>query len=290
MISRLVLTYLHREGYTSRKAAKKLGVSKSTVLKSAGIYGIQFANISRKPNYIDPVIVKKLVRRGYSNREIAKMLNTSSDIISVIKQRNNLKSSNYTLYNKYKEVKVEDREFALLIGCFYGDGSVSKDGRFTCGHSMAQRDYCLWKAEQLESKFSVTFTEGAATYDERTHKTYYSCRFYIKATNKIFKEWREKAYIPKKEITKDLLKYYTDLSLAVHFMDDGSKTNSSYRIATNSFSTESLNTFIKFCEEKFKITFTIGSENRLYLPIKYKNRFENIIRPFIHPTLMYKLH
>ena len=73
-------------------------------------------------------------------------------------------------------------------------------------------------------------------------------------------------------------------------MDDGTKTNSSYRLATNSFTKNSLDVFIKFCQDKFKITFTIHNENKLYLPFKYRKKFEEIIKPYVHPTLMYKLH
>lgn len=289
MITRLVLTYLHKEGYTSRKCAERLGVSKSTVLKQGRDFGLIFQNVHKKPNTIPAVFVKKLVRRGYSNKEIAKLLNTKSDIISVIKQRNNIKSSNYKLYDKYKEVNTDNEILSLIAGCLLGDGSISKDGRFSCAHSLAQKEYCIWKINMLKKQFNVSEYE-TSQFDKRTKKTYYSYRFYVCQANQTFRTWRENTYVPHKEITPFILKYYNNLSLAVHYMDDGYKTDCSYQIATNSFSKDSLELFIKHCKDSFGIEFKIASENKIYLPKKYKDRFENIIKPFIHSTLMYKLH
>ncbi len=286
MLSKLVLTYLHKKGCTARKIAEKYKVSKTMVLSRAKDYGIVFINYHNvNPNTISPTVVKKLVRRGYSNQEIATLLGTNKKNISIIKDRHNLKS--VCRIKKYSKPE-ESKELSLIIGCLLGDGSLDKNGRFSCAHSMKQRDYCLWKANQLES-YNIKFIENNARFDKRTEKTYYCCTFYTRGDTKL-KELRNQLYCPTKQLTKEVLKYYTGLSLAVHFMDDGYKKSSSYGIATNSFTKESLDTFIQHCKDVFQIKFVIHSENKLYLPLVFKDRFENIIRPYIHETLMYKLH
>ena len=290
-MSKQVLFYLWKKGYTSREIAVKMNSNKSAVLKLAKKYGIKFVHTYDYPNTIDSVVVKKLAKRLYSNSEIAKMLNTTKNTINTIKQRNNIDSSKYKLKKYYKESNIGTKQFALLAGCLLGDGSINGSGYFSCAHSSAQRDYCKWKADFLSQTLKVSWKEDIARFDKRTNKTYYSCIFGISQISSFLKKWREELYVPKKIITEDFLKrYYTDLSLAIHFMDDGYKTNSSYRIATNGFDKESLEAFISFCREKFKINFVVRSENRLYLPIRYKERFEKIIMPYIHPTLMYKIH
>lgn len=282
-----VLSYLNKKGCTSRQIAEKYGVSKTTVLRWAKSYNIQFVNNFDNPNTISPTIVKKLARRGYSLREIAKLLNSNVGAISTIKKRYKI-NSEYRI-KKFKEKNVQDNELSLLIGCLLGDGSISPQGIFACAHSTKQYEYCKWKSEQLKS-FNVRFLEDQQRFDKRTSKIYYYCTFYTRGANKQLKEIRNLFYYPTKQITKESLKYYNALSLAIHYMDDGTKTNGSYRIATNSFTKESLAVFIKHCQEVFKIKFVIHSENKVYLPAIFKNRFEAIIKPYIHPTMMYKIH
>jgi len=282
-----VLIYLHKKGCTSRQIAEKYKVSKTTVLNWAKKYNISFVNTFDNPNTISPVIVKKLYRRGFSMREIAKLLKTNTGVISSIKTRYKLISV-YKV-KKFKELNHLNNETSLLIGCLLGDGSISKEGRFVCSHSMKQRDYCKWKADQLES-YNIRFIDNQSRFDNRTQKTYHLCTFYSRGQNEYLKQIRNLFYTPTKQLTKDNLKYYNALSLAIHYMDDGTKTNSSYRIATNSFTSESLKVFIEHCFQCFKIKFVIHSDNKLYLPVVFKDRFEEIIRPYLHKTMMYKLH
>ena len=278
-----VLSYLIKKGLTSRQAAERLGVSRKLVTRWAKRYELSFPFRKGTPGILEKSTVKVLLKRGYSNKEIAKIYNLKADGISVFRSRNNLYCNEEIPYYQKKFI-VSDYEKSLIIGSVFGDGSIDKDGRMAVGHSMKQSNYCKWKSEKLSGKFVI----NKPRYDERTHKTYFSCSFTKKPS--VYTKWlRQELYTPKKRITKESLKYYNDLSLAIHFMDDGSRTTSSYRIATDCFDIESLNIFNQHCKETFGIHFVIHNSGRLYLPVKFKGIFQKIIKSYIHPELEYKL-
>lgn len=59
--------------------------------------------------------------------------------------------------------------------------------------------------------------------------------------NPAIKDWDAAFYKNnKKVIPFELFNYFTEVSLAFMFMDDGTKTHNSYSIATNCFTTEEL--------------------------------------------------
>lgn len=278
-----VLSYLIKKGLTSAQAAEKLGVSRKLVTRWAKRYELSFPFRKGTPSILEKSTVKILLKRGYSNKEIAKIYNLKADGISFFRSRNNLYCNKEIPYYKKKFI-INDYDKSLIIGSILGDGSIDNNGRFSVTHSMKQSEYCKWKSEKLNGNYRI----DKPRFDKRTSKTYYSCSFTKKPCE--FTKWlRKELYIPKKRITKESLKYYNDLSLAIHFMDDGSKANSSYRIATDCFDNESLNIFNQHCKSTFGIHFVIDNNGRLYLPIKFKTIFKNIIKPYIHPELEYKL-
>ena len=128
------------------------------------------------------------------------------------------------------------------------------------------------------------------TIDERTGKFYTSNVLTLKSNPEFLSISNELYKTGKKEITLEYLKNFSELSLAVLFMDDGSKTNHSIRVYTNSFSTESLNNFIKFTKDRWDMSFNIDKLNQLYLPVKYYSLFKWLIKDYIHPSMEYKLH
>ena len=78
-------------------------------------------------------------------------------------------------------------------------------------------------------------------------------------------------------------------------MDDGSKCGSSVKIATNCFSSEEILYLCEILGNKYKITTSIisGGKNKGYCIYIYKCsllQFSSIVKPFILPSLYYKLN
>lgn len=191
------------------------------------------------------------------------------------------------------------REF--LIGCMLGDGNIKiprgcKNAMFQCQHGPKQVEYNKWKCKLLSSLGSKFYTYIRKTPNKKTNKTY-EANITATKCNKELTELYNSFYINKKKvITKEILKDFTAFSLAVLFMDDGSKTTNTkhgtYTIASCSFDIESLNLFQTFLKETFNLDTTITYDNRLYIKVNSKNLFEYLIKPYIQeiPCMAYKLY
>ena len=108
--------------------------------------------------------------------------------------------------------------------------------------------------------------------------------------NPTLKSWYYSFYKDKiKIIPFDLFEYFTEVSLAFMYMDDGYKTQCSYGIATNCFTIEELNKFRIFLLEKFNLETSIHKGNRLYILAKSAKRFTELISPYICNCMKYKL-
>ena len=73
-------------------------------------------------------------------------------------------------------------------------------------------------------------------------------------------------------------------------MDDGSKPNPyGYLLCTNCFSIESLLIIQEFFLKKFDIQVNIQASHRIYIISSSKEKFKNLINPYIIPSMKYKL-
>ena len=97
-----------------------------------------------------------------------------------------------------------------------------------------------------------------------------------------------------KIIPLNIEQYLTPLALAIWFMDDGSKLKKGAKIATNCFTYKELSQLCEILKNKFNLTVTIhsGGKNKgytLYISSQSMTTFSNIVKPFMLPTLYYKL-
>ena len=83
---------------------------------------------------------------------------------------------------------------------------------------------------------------------------------------------------------------FTARSLAFMFMDDGSKTNNSYTIATQCFTKNNLEEFKKVLFTKFGIETTLHKHNQLYIRACSAALFKSLIEPYMCDCMKYKLH
>ncbi len=98
--------------------------------------------------------------------------------------------------------------------------------------------------------------------------------------------------IPQNNTIWDL---FTPFSLAIWFMDDGSKTVSGYKLSTNNFSLNDIEFLRSLLFTKFNLITSVQSSGLnkgyvIYIKSKSKNNFTSLIFPYIHPCMKYKLH
>ena len=97
-----------------------------------------------------------------------------------------------------------------------------------------------------------------------------------------------------KIIPLNIEEYLNPLALAIWFMDDGSKLKKGARIATNCFTYKELLLLCEILKNKFNLTVTIhsGGKNKghtLYISSLSMPTFSKIIKPYVLPSLYYKL-
>lgn len=239
--------------------------------------------------------IEELFYKDLTDKEIAKIINSNRNSVYSVRRRLGLK-------RKYKlkegiPIEITKRQEELLIGHFLGDGTLKKpngcknpNGKIEQGNK--QKEYLEWKYKNLKNlctDLGVKFYVRTKA-DKRNGSIYKSYICYLKANPNLNYYFENLYKDNKKIISNEILELYTDLSLAVHFMDDGSRYGRSYSLATHCFDLESLNRFKEFLWNKFKIDTVIHKHNILYIKAGSRRLFEEIISPHIIDSMKYKLY
>lgn len=191
----------------------------------------------------------------------------------------------------FPEIKDEVFLEKFMIGSLLGDGSIytyKNYNRLSFGHGEKQLDYLLYKYNILK-QFNL---EGKITKCISNNKRYKNTciSYHMKSKNHPFiKKFKENYYSNnRKDISK--LKEISPFSLAIWFMDDGSKCKSSYQIYSNSFTKLELDHLIYILKKDYNLDFTYDKNNVLYLRKNCIELFNSIISPYLLKMFYYKLH
>jgi len=186
---------------------------------------------------------------------------------------------------------VNDDQMQIILGSFLGDGHLStyKNNRYRLNiiHDIKQTEYCQWKAEQFNCKTI------------KIQKNGYSNKEAIKFCTKTF-GLQEELPLTKTTCPQWILDNLDARGIAIWFMDDGNRntwnTGSSGCISTNSFDEDSHIRFVeKFRSLGIECHYKLykASNNKKYFSLFFnKKGFSelcNIIRPYIHKNLSYKV-
>lgn len=208
---------------------------------------------------------------------------------------------------------MNKKDRAILYGLAIGDGHISyrnrlKDGKYVyeqaeliIGHSPAQSGYIKWKAEMLQKIFGgkeLKVSNVSHTL-KATGKTYQGLR--VAKTNPYFRQMHKVLYKEGyKKLTKQVLSYLDEFSLAILFMDDGhighntSKDGAITSLHLNiclQLSEEEADLFVEWANQKYNLSlkkvsangrWDIGGGTQATLNLC------NLIVDHIHPNLFYK--
>lgn len=283
------LVKLHNEGKTDTEIASIMHVSRQLVQVNRKKLGLD-SNFSyksfRKMDYDE---VERLVKENKTDKEIASLYNVKPISVYFFRKRNNISRDNLRIN---KAIKPTNRQLSIIIGSLLGDSSLRKTNInpfFTCEHGIKQVDYCKWKVKELSSLGAKFFLRKRKTIDSRTGIYYESAICSLPANPEFLSIYNNLYINGKKTITKEILKYFDELSLAVMFMDDGSHHGQSISISTNCFSEEELLILIEFFSSRFNLTFHINSNRAIYLLKKDFEHFKQLVLPHMRQELLYKL-
>lgn len=200
--------------------------------------------------------------------------------------------------------KMTKEQKSLLIALLLGDGTISNNFIFKLCHALEQKEYLLWKINQLNANNIKNngLKEYISSCGYNEGKTVIYSQLSINPT---IKALRRSIYKPNKTITRNLLNWLDEKGIAIWFMDDGminvntSKQRSSiqhtFRIATCCTKIEA-EAVTEYFNDVWHIKFNVFEER----PNKYSimssgednaYKFAKLISPYIHqvPSLLYKI-
>jgi recombination protein RecA len=194
----------------------------------------------------------------------------------------------------------EEEIRGAVIGMILGDGNLSHcktsetNSHIDYAHSIKQKEYAIWKAKILENLTSVRITEGISKCKGKEYK---KVRVFTKTHPLYTHLWKRFYHNGRKTIDSFLMNQLTPLGLAIWYMDDGNLNNHENfltpKLETNCFNVAEHMIMTKVLADKFHLEFRANHLNAKYLYLRLRRRdrekFFDIIREFIHPTMAYKI-
>ncbi|MGC9202878.1 MAG: hypothetical protein ACP5HX_09460 [Thermoproteota archaeon] len=201
------------------------------------------------------------------------------------------------LYSRYK---LTPEQTSVLVGSLFGDASLilgkrDKTPDYYENHAIEQTEYLKWKASVLGAQ--VKFRVMSRGYNKGKTVPY------IELRRKEFTEFEKMFYTKredgrrKKVVTEEALEllFGSALALAVFYMDDGEYSVFSNQCIFNTcdFNIEENQKLAKRFENLLGAPVRIKIKRKKYpklaLSSKATDKFITIVKPFIHPTMKYKI-
>lgn len=189
----------------------------------------------------------------------------------------------------------------VIVGSLLGDGrlecrSAGKrypiSARLRIQQGEKQKEYVLWKHEQLHDLVSCKPRRIKAGHDKKRNKDWFSWYFHTKTLPELG-ELHHVFYPNKiKVVPEDIFHFVTPRALAVWFMDDGSNNGETCTMSTHSFSPEEQKRIALFFKEKYKIHASIAKDRtkfKIYMGKHEYQKLKLVIEPFIVPSMIYKI-
>jgi len=287
-----VIAKLHSEGKNDSEIAKILNIDSTLVIYYRKKMGLKSNfSYSSKLDKVKEVLIK-LVNEGYSDYRLEQIFNINYNTIFNYRKKYGILKEDL---RPNKAIELTQFQKEVLLGTLLGDGSMrfgkdQKSPLVIIEHGKKQRPYVKHKSEVFASLNANYKEYKRKTVDERTGIFYESGVCFI-PSNPEFVPIYHSFYKDKiKKIPFDLLNNFTAVSLAYLFMDDGSKAKSGYNIALNAFNIEELTKFSSFLLLKFNIQSSVNTTGTLYIKAESKDLFKSLVLPYMHDTLLYKLH
>ncbi len=196
------------------------------------------------------------------------------------------------------EDRLSDFQLELIRGSLMGDGALSKrvrrsplahpGARFRMGHGKKQTDYLDWKC----SLFS-NIPMSRSTDEKENVRADFTPMVGLA-------EMREQVYVGgKKEFSWEYLKRLTPLSLAIWYMDDGhldvrdeAQTSARIPICVQAMTPETRQRLVEYLHDTWDLDVRLTSVRNkaiLIFPKIAAEEFQEIVAPYIHPSMEYKL-
>lgn len=248
---------------------------------------------------------------GRSLEEIAKNHNISREHTTFLRELYDIdrKGSKYII-RKRTEPELTERQKQIILGTMMGDGGKASPSSIRCKQSLKQKDYLLWKFEELKNIASHHSLQEEHCNDPRFKNPISSIRFYTHANSYVESVISELYPEGVKIVTNDYLNKLDALAVAVWFQDDGSTdwNHRSLELGTNpkpcsflytqSFTKSECLLICEWFKNKFDIESTVAEKmSQLSGNIGYVVTFNcdntekliDLVKDHMHPSMKYKV-
>ena len=190
---------------------------------------------------------------------------------------------------------ITNDSYDIILGMCLGDSSIlankqtKKSYRISTNHSIKQYEYM---------NFKKYIFEGISSYRNSLKSGYTreeQCGFQTKSIN-ISNEFYNSMYKDSKKFISDgINRWFTERTLAIWYMDDGSvsKSSGSVTFSTNSMTQEEVSALSSILKNKFNLDSSIyNTQKGIILCLNRINSLKmfEIISNYTHPSMSYKLN
>lgn len=180
---------------------------------------------------------------------------------------------------------LTEEQKSIIIGSLLGDGAMrcKTNALLEINHCFEQKQYVDWKFEKLRN---LVLTPPKSRKGNGGRVAY---RFTTRSLPELTPFYRSFYIGDARRIPKKL--ELDPLTLAIWFMDDGSKSRGTIYFNTQQFSIEDQKRLVGFLERMGLICSLNRDKSyyRLWLSVKCYRRFKNMVHPYILPMFFYKL-
>jgi len=242
---------------------------------------------------------KEYYRNKLTQEEIAEKYGISRQTVIVYLRQYGLSPLKPYERNEAQELTAKQEEF--LIGTMLGDGclQIAKNGTnswLTIKHSYKQMPYVEWKYEIMESFAGCSIKSS----EEYAHGKLYRKAYFRTICHPVFTDLQRMFYDKGvKVVTNEIASMLTPFSMAVWFMDDGTRSRNHLEFATHSYTTPELERLQKVFRDRFNIHTSLwfagyrkGSNQKMYkigILKKSVDQLISMMSSYIIPSMMYKI-
>lgn len=209
------------------------------------------------------------------------------------------KTKRLTNLDKASFVLTDDLK-QILVGLILGDLWLNKDKKLKNGNTslhfeqgLVHKEYAFYLYFLFKDFCPSEPKISSGKADARTGKVYSRVRFQTYSLP-CFNEYYELFYpTEKKLIPSTIDQLLTARGLSYWVADDGSKQGPGFYLNTQSFSLKEVELLIQVLNSKFDLNCSAnlqGKEQyRIYIKSDSMNKFKNLVTPYLHKSMLYKL-
>lgn len=196
-----------------------------------------------------------------------------------------------------QKLKLTKQQRQIIVGKLLGDGHLETQNggrayRLKIEHSLKQKQYVEW----LYDIFRAWVTTPPKIRPKQAAGRAYTNYAFSTVSHSSLRFYGQQFYpTGHKQVPRAIHRLLQPLSLAVWFMDDGSRKSKIHRarlLNTQGFAKGELGRLQKVLEDKFGISTSLRKQRegwQILIPGDQWLKFKRIITPYIIPTMRYKI-